>query len=565
MEGRLFRRGLVAASAGVFAALSAGCAGMNGAPSAAPVCPAAPVQDGADTAAGNPYGTSPTPDHFQVDLQLPDPALLEKLQQDTAASKLPDGVKKIRLEEIAALKKLAELAQGLDRHTLNTEKGDSAQWTDFLNAVKALVKARTARLADQSGISEAVGETKIDARTLGTYRTELWNEIKAKDDRGLLSTWDRAVREMPPEEIPMEVIPEVARAAARTGDPNRAANYLEGYLASQRYPDMPTLTAELAAYYAAAGNYPKARGAYEQVVARLGELQGLGDSSKERIGIIDSREKDQVARARSKLIQAEAIFAYGTDYATANRLIAEAVAESRDTDVQARAQKLLDGFHQRRSQLLSDDLARLRNDFFQGKLDAETARRRTVELRTIYPEPDLQSPITAVVFEIEAAQGKASADRAGADRQKLAAADLALKEGRYPEAVMILKDLTSSPTEGQNAMARLSDAIDGVVKKQRDKAGDAVVKAMKIKDPASRRDALAGVQKQLKQLAADYPGTSVLPLIEKDVKLLDSQIEKLNSQVAPPPSPAVGLPPVPPANAQSLPAPGPATGPTTVQ
>ena len=82
------------------------------------------------------------------------------------------------------------------------------------------------------------------------------------------------------------------------GDPNRAAAYLESFLASQRYPDMPTLTAELAAYYAAAGNYPKARDSYEQVMARLGDLQGLGDLSKERISIIDSREKDQVARAR---------------------------------------------------------------------------------------------------------------------------------------------------------------------------------------------------------------------------------------------------------------------------
>lgn len=513
----------------------AGCARPFASASPGGPVSAMPSQDASPESGGNPYGLAETTEAFQADMELPAPALFEGLRKEIEARHGNDGGAGIVLEELDLLKQLAGLARDLDRHTIRTEPGDKGRWQEFLAAVKNLARLRAQLLSRQSDAGQPVEESGIQPRTMGTYRNELWSAIQQRDDKNILTKWDAAVRELPPEDLPVEVLPEVARAAARQGDTARAAGYLESYLKTQRYEDIPALTAELAAYFASQGDYARARDSYERVIVRMKQLESIEESSRERIQILDQREKDEAAHARAKLIQAEAIFAYGTDYPVAHRLIAEVMAETRDTGIQTRAQALIEGFRQRRAQLLEADIARLRADYANNRLDADEVRKRALELRMTYPEADLQTVITASVMEIERSEGRTAELKAANDQKKIQAADLAMKEGKYAEAVLLLRELVASPTEGQKAMSRLPDAIDAVVKSQREKVGDAVAKAMKIKDPAARKVALAGAQAQLQQLALDYPGSSVISLIEKDIKLLGSQIDKLNSSLVPSP------------------------------
>ncbi len=515
--------------------LGTGCAGLMPPPPPPASCPeTSATADAPPPPDANPYGASPTGEGFQADLQLPDPALYERLAKEIEKSTLPADLQKQRLGEIESLRRLAELARDLDRHALSAEKGDRDRWTALFRELVVLVKLRTSRLTGGSTITETPGEVRLAPQTGSTVRSALWQAVEAKDDGRVLALWDNALRELPEDELPLDMLPEVARAAARTGSPERAANYLESFLESLRYPDLPVLTMELAGYYAATGDTLKAKDSYERVVARVEDLAPLAPRAKSNLQTLDQQAKDESAKLRAKLIQAEAIFAYGTDYPAAHRLIADVLAESKDPQLQERAQKLIEGFRQRRIQLLNEDLTRLRADYIQGRVDPAGARQRASGLRTKYPEPDLQPLITSATLDLDVQQGKASADRAALDRQKLAAADLAIKDGRYSEAVIILRELSVSPTEGGAALQRLIEAIDGIVKKQRDRSGDAVARAMKLKDPSARRDALVAVQKQLGQLLTDYPDTTVRPLIEKDIRLLESQIQKL----APPPAPA---------------------------
>lgn len=533
-QAEIIRRFRAAGSGlSLLAAVLSGCAGVT-LPGGPP--PPAPVEDGAAgggaAAQGyvNPYGESATPESLQVDIQLPDPAPLKKLLDETRKSRtLSDAQKQARTGELEALVALAEAASGLDRHTIRTEAGDRARWEQLIGAMTRLAKLRAARLA--SGEAGEIGEGQIPARTGGSVRQELLQAVQSGDDGKILAAWDTAVSELPPEEMPLDVVPAVARAAARSGDPARAAHYLEGFLSSQQFDDLPTLTGELAGYLAAVGELDRARQYYQAVMERLKSLEPLGPQTRDRIAALERRDRDENARWRAKLIQAEAIFAYGTDYSAAHGLVADVMGEARDPALRERAQQIMEGFRQRRLDLLGRELSALQDGYFHGRTELDTVRGRIGELRNRFPETDLQPMISASLSTMEAQKGKASAERAELDRQKLLAAELAVREGKFPEAVYLLRELSGSPTENRRALELLPAAIDGVVQRQREQAADAVVRALRIKDAAARRLALLAVQKQLNQLLADYPGTAVQPAIEKDLKLLDSQIDKLTAQL----------------------------------